>query len=242
MKFTNAYELNLLLYQKGLIDGLHLGIRGDCEIETKIDDKILLNLLNKIWVDWRWGETEGEVNATYGGFYDLYLDSNDELSMDVSINDDILDFDGNPFDIEKILGLISKHLSLDCVDQDEYLEYQICLDLELAYESLKEANYQSLIFSIKSYEKDTQLKLEILNKIKEQDIDKIKELVFDYLVSVHKEKHKSYEGFSLTIEDNFFSNYTGTGHEKVKGLRTFLESQILEIDIDLTDITIANKT
>ncbi|MCK0179106.1 hypothetical protein MWU50_07380 [Flavobacteriaceae bacterium S0862] len=242
MKFTNAYELNLLLYQKGLIDGLHLGIRGDYEIETKINDENLLNLLNKIWGAWRWDETEGEANATYGGFYDLYLDSNNELSMDVSINDDILDFNGNPFDIEKILGIISKYLSLDCVDQDEFLEYQICLDLELDYESLKEAIYQSPIFSIKSYENDTQLKLELLNKIKEQDIDKIKELVVDYLVLVHKEEHESYEGFSLTIEDNYFSNYTGTGHEKVKGLRTFLESQLLEIDIDLTNIAIANKT
>ncbi|MDC1276931.1 hypothetical protein N8Z48_02100 [Algibacter sp.] len=238
MKFTNAYELNLFLYKKGLIEGLYLGLRGEYEIETKINDNKLLKILNEIWGNWRWGETEGEANATYGGFYDLNLNSNDELSMNVSINDDILDFDGNPFDIEKILGIISKHLSLECVDHDEFLEYQICLDLEIDYESLNEGVYQFPIFSIKNYENDTQLKL--LNKIKEQDIAKIKELVVAYLVLTHKENHKSYEGFSLTIEDNCFSNYTGTGHEKVKGLRTFLESQLLEID--LTNIAIANKT
>ncbi len=232
MKFTNAYELNLFLYKKGLIEGLYLGLRGEFEIVTKINDNKLLKLLNEIWGNWRWGETEGKANATSGGFYDLYLDSNDELSIDVSINDDILDFQGNPFDIEKILGIISKHLSLECVDHDEFLEGQICIDLELDYESFDEGVCQPPILSIKSCENDTQLKLELLNKIKDQDIAKIKELVVAYLVSTHKD-HVSYEGFSLTIEDNYFLNYAGTGHEKVEGLRTFLESQLLEIDIDV---------
>lgn len=241
MKFTNAYELILFLHKKGLIEGLDLGLRGEYQIITKINDNELLKILYEIWGDWRWGETEGVVNATYSGWYDLNLDSNKELSMDVSINDDILEFYGNPFDIEKILGIISKHLSLKYVDNDEFLEYQICIDLELDYESLKERAHQSQIFSIKSVgDSDDELKLEILNKIKEQDIDKIKELVIDYVVLTHKENHKSYKGFYLLIEGNHISSYTGSGYEKVKGLRTFLESQLLEID--LTKIAIANKT
>jgi hypothetical protein len=243
MKFTNAYELNLFLYKKGLIEGLDLGLRGEYQIITEINDNKLLKILNEIWGDWRWGETEGEANAIYSGWYDLNLDSNNELSMDVSINDDILDFYGNPFEIEKILGIISKHLSLDCVDQDELLEYQICIDLELDYESLKEGARQSQTFSIKGdQDSDDQLKLEILNKIKEQDIDKIKELVVDHVILTHKENHQSYEDFYLLIEGNDISRYTGTGYEKVKGLRTFLENQLLEIEIDLTKIEIANKT
>ena len=96
--------------------------------------------------------------------------------------------------------------------------------------------------SLNDEDSDDQLKMEILNKIKEQDIDKIKELVVVYVVLTHKENHKSYEGFYLLIEDNYISRYTGTGYEKVKGLRTFLESQLLEIEIDLTKIAIANKT
>src|SRR6056300_1558362 len=143
MKFTNAYELNLFLHKKGLIEGLHLGLRGEYKIETKIKDKALLKILNEIWADWRWGEDDGEAYANHDGYYNLYLDSNDELSMNISIHDDILDFDGNPFDIEKILGIINKYLSLDCVDLDEYLEYQICLDLVLVYENLNKRVYKT---------------------------------------------------------------------------------------------------
>lgn len=234
MKFTNAYELNLFLYKKGLIEGLYLGLRGEFEIETKINDNKLLKILHEIWGNWRWGESEEELNATYGGFYNLKLNSNDELTMDISINDDIRDFHGIPFDIEEILRIISKHLSLENVDNHDFLELQICLNMELDYENLNKKVYQSPIFSIKGYENDTQLKLELLNKTKKQELDKTKELVVDYLVLTHKKHHgSSYEGFFLTIEDNYFSGYMGTGHEKVKGLRRFLESQLLEIDIDV---------
>ena len=237
MKFTNAYELNLFLHKKDLIEGLDLGLRGEYQIITKINDKKLLKILNEIWGNWRWGE-----NVTYNGWYDLILDSNEELSMEVSIDEDLLDFYGNPFDIEKILGNISKQLSLENVDHDEFLEYQICLDLELDYESLKKGTYQSQLFSIKSYnDSDDELKLEILNKTKEKDIYKIKELLVDYLVLTHKENHVSYEGFYILIDGNNISSYNGTGYEKVEGLRTFLESQLLEIEIDATKLALLTK-
>ena len=38
MKFTNAYELNLFLHKKDLIEGLDLGLRGEYQIITKIND------------------------------------------------------------------------------------------------------------------------------------------------------------------------------------------------------------
>jgi hypothetical protein len=41
MNFKNAYDLNLFLFENGLIEGLFIGIRGEYEfISIIIDEKI----------------------------------------------------------------------------------------------------------------------------------------------------------------------------------------------------------
>lgn len=233
MNFKNAYDLNLFLFEKGLLEGLYLGIRGEYEIVSKIKDEKILNILKEIWGKWRWGETEGVANATYGGFYDLYIDSNNDLQMSNSIVDDILDFNGNPFDIEKILAIISEYLLLDNLDEDEYLEYQICLDLELEYENLEDAfSYDFSDFKIKSYNKNDDLSKELSLKIINQDIEKLKSLILDYIIKTHKKNH-SYEGFFLKIEDNNITNYDGKGFEYINYLKTYMINQLIDFDIDL---------
>ena len=41
---------------------------------------------------------------------------------------------------------------------------------------------------------------------------------------------------SLKVEDNCFSDYSGTGSEVNYELKTFLENETLDIDIDFTKI------
>ena len=241
MNFKNAYDLNLFLFEKGLLEGLHIGIRGDYEVITKIKDEKILKILKEILGDWIWGVTEGEANATYQGFYNLYIDSNNNLEMSNSIDDDILDFQGNPFDIEKILMIISDYLLLDNLDKEEYLEYQICLDIEMEYEKLEESFFYDFSdFNIKSFEKNDELSNELSAKITEQDIEKIKLLLSEYFIKVHNDNH-SYKGFYLRIEENNFLNYNGTGFEKIKNLKTFMENQLIDIDIDLSLLNIAKN-
>ena len=60
-------------------------------------------------------------------------------------------------------------------------------------------------------------------------------MVIEYLLEVHNGSH-SYEGFSLKVEDNCFSDYSGTGSEVNYELKTFLENETLDIDIDFTKI------
>lgn len=42
MKFTDAYQLNLYLFNRGLISGLYLSERGEYEIESTIKDRELV--------------------------------------------------------------------------------------------------------------------------------------------------------------------------------------------------------
>jgi hypothetical protein len=231
MKFTDAYQLNLYLFNRGLISGLYLSERGEYEIESTIKDRDLLKLLDEIWGDWRWGETDGESNAIHGGFYNLFLDSHDNLAMDVSINDNFLDSWGNPFDIEKILSIVCDNLSLDSIDKEELLEYQICVDIELEYEDIEKSDYTWSTFSIKSFEEDDELSTELNLKLNQQSLDIIKKGIVQYLLEIHKKENSSYEGFSLIIEDNYFSDYSGTGCEEVNGLRSFLENYMIDIEL-----------
>jgi len=237
MKFTNAYDLILFLFKNDLISGLYLGLRGEYEIKSRIKDIKLLKLLDEIWGDWRWGETDGKANAIHEGFYNFSIDSKDVLVMELSVQDDILDYHGNPFEIEKILEIISDNIELDFIDEEECLEYQICIDIELKYENINNSIYDLSVFSIKSFESDDDKIKELTTKLDERTIKILKEKVVEYLLSIHKKNH-NYDGFSLIINENYFSNYTGTDLEEVKDIKSFLENYTLEFNLDLDKLVI----
>jgi hypothetical protein len=237
MKFSNAYELNLYLYKNGLIEGVDLGVRGEYKVQTKVADPNLLKILNETWGDWRWGENSEGNNALKEGFYDLYLEKDGSLGMNVTIHEDLLDFFGNPFDIEELLAIPLETLSLDSIDIDDDLEYQLCLNIDLENQDVEGKVYQISGFNIKSYSKGDDIDKELSKKPDENALLEIKENILDYLLSVHKKNH-SYKGFTLKIEDNYFSNYYGTGQSKVKDLRSFLEKQTVDIEIDTINLTL----
>jgi hypothetical protein len=232
MKFTNAYELIYSLYEKDLIDGFDSSIRGDFEVRTSIDDEKILKILDEICADLIFGGT-----AIYQGCYEFEFDSNNDLSMSVQIDDDILEFHGNTFDIEQILSVISNYLSLQYIEKVEDLEFQISLDIELEYNNIEKSDYELLVFTIKDFDSSEELTNEINRKIKECDIDKLKELVIDELVKQHKDNH-SYTGFSLTIDESQITSYSASGHEEVEDFKESLENHIIDIEIDFTKLGI----
>jgi hypothetical protein len=225
MKFNNAYDLILFLYNKGLFQGLHVSLRGEYEIETSIKNPRILSFLEDIWNDF---------SFIYQGFYDLILDDKN-LGFTIDIADDILDFDGSPFKIEDILSIINEQLNLKFIDKEENLEYQICIDLELEYQNLEKTEYKFQQFTISSSQKDDEISKELSSKLKGYPLTKIKEDIVDYCLKTHK-KHHSYEGFGLKIEDNDISRYDGTGCVEIKNLKQFLQAKEINLLIDISDL------
>jgi hypothetical protein len=228
MKFDNAYDLVLHLFDKGLLTGLSLGIRGDYSIDPTIQDSDLLELLTEIFDEWRWNSGD----ATYQGWYEFGKGSDGNLGFQVYVSEDIKEHWGTPFDIEPILKIISDELLLSTIDKEEFLQYQICLDLEIEYPDISKLEYDLSVFKIRSRNEGDEIDEEINNKIQEVDLLKIQQLVIDNLAQTHKSEH-CYVGFSLIIEDdNDFNNYVGTGFETQDEIKDFLENYPIEFELE----------
>jgi hypothetical protein len=228
MKFDNAYDLILHLFDNGLLKGIDLGIRGEYTIESSIQDTDLLKLLTEIFGKWRWGPCV----ACDEGYYDLVKDENGELGFSVSISSDIMDFHGNPFEIEDILKIIVDELGLTKVDAEEYLEYQLVLDLDLDYPDINDSDFDLSEFEIHGETEGDEIDKEIINNLKKSDIFKLKLVIVDYLVKVHRENHDNFTGFSLSIDRNYIGPYYGTGHEFIDGLKEFFAAYPIEYELD----------
>jgi hypothetical protein len=228
MKFDNAYDLILHLFNKGLLKGIELGIRGEYSVDTTIHDSELLELLKEIFGKWRWESGF----ATYEGYYDLIKVEDGDLGFSVNIASDILDFHGNPYEIEDILKIIVDELSLTKVDAEEYLEYQLVLDLELDYSDIHESEYDLSEFEIHGETEGDELDKELIDNLKKSDIFKLKQVILDYLVEVHKENHDNFTGFSLSIDRNSIGPYYGTGVEFIDGLKEFFEAYEINYNLN----------
>lgn len=224
-KFNNAYDLMLFLYNKGLFKGVYVGLRGEYQNETSIRNPKILGFLEELWHDYAF---------IYGGFYNLILiDKN--LGFTVTITDDILDFDGSPFEIEDILSIINEQLNLKSIDKEENLEYQICIDLELEIQNSENSIYKFEKFTITSFEKDNEINKELNDKLENYNTTRLKADITEYCLKTHKTRH-DYQGFTLKIEDNDISRYDGTGYEEIKNLKQFLQAKETNLLIDNSDL------
>lgn len=230
MKFNNAYSLILHLFDKDLLQGIDLGIRGDCSINSTIKDSGLLKILTEIFGEWRWGPG---VSCEQGYYY-FIKNEYGELGFDVRISSDILDSDGNPFEIEGILQILVHELGLNKIDAEESLEFQMVLDLELDYPDTKVSKFDLQLFEIYSNTIGDEIDLEIKNKLAEIDIVRLKHLIVDYLIKIHKKHHEiNFTGFSLKIKShNYIEYYDGIGHEFIDGLKEFFENYSLEYETE----------
>lgn len=224
-KFNNAYDLMLFLYNEGLFKGVYVGLRGEYQNETSIRNPKIISFLEELWHDYAF---------IYGGFYDLILiDKN--LGFTVNISDDILDFDGSPFEIEDILSIINEQLNLKSIDKKENLEYQICIDLELDIQNSENPECKFEQFAITSFQKGDKINEELTTKLKNYNISRIKEDIIKHCLKIHK-THHNYQGFTLKIEDNGISRYEGTGYEEIKNLKQFLQAKETNLLIDNSDL------
>ncbi len=205
-----------------------MGIRGEYTVDTTIHDSDLLELLKEIFGKWRWESGF----STYEGYYDLIKVEDGDLGFSVSISSDILDFHGNPFEIEDILKIIVDELGLTKVDAEEYLEYQLVLDLELDYSDIHESEFDLSEFEIHGETEGDELDKELIDNFKKSDIFKLKQVILDYLVNVHKENHDNFKGFSLSIDRNSIGPYYGTGVEFINGLKEFFKAYEINYNLN----------
>lgn len=229
MKFDNAYSLLLHLFDNGLLKGINLGLRGEYTVESTIQDPNLLNILNDVFGEWRWSNG-GIIDE---GYYELVKDKNGELAFAVNISTDILDFWGNPFEIEDILKIIVDELALNKINLDKYLEYQLVLDLELDYPDTKKTNFKLEKFEIYSTTIGDEIDTEIKSKRKEFDLFSVQQAVVDYLLKVHIENHKfDFTGFWLSIQHgNAIGPYYGIGHDFLEGLKEIFEKKRIDFEL-----------
>ncbi len=229
MKFNNAYSLILHLYENGLLKGIDLGLRGEYTVDTTVKDPKLLKILNELFGEWRWS-SGGELEE---GYYELVRGENGELAFGISISTDILDFWGNPFEIEDILRIIVEELELTKVDMDEYLENQFILDLEIDYPNTNKPTFEIQKFEIYSDTKGDEIDIEIKTKLLENDLNRLKQMIADYLVNVHKQNHKfDFSGFQLIIDRrNSIGPYYGTGHEYFEGIKKVFKEKVIEFEM-----------
>ena len=229
MKFNNAYSLILHLFENGLLKGVDLGLRGEYTVNTTVKDANLLKILNDLFGEWRWSDG-GVIDE---GYYELVKDENGELAFDVGISTDILDFWGNPFNIVEILQIVVDVLDLSSIDKDEYLELQLILDLELDYPDTNKPIFDLQKFEIYSETEGDKIDAEVTKKLNDYNLTRLKELIVDYLVKVHKENHQyNFTGFRLTIDSgNSIGPYYGTGHEYYDGLKQSFEEFYIEYEI-----------
>jgi len=219
-----------------MLEGIHVGLRGEYSIETSLKNTKLIELLHDIFNDWNQNSESGEWNLNYGGFYSLFEKEDGELVFDVSISDDLLDSNGHPFDIEILLGMICKEIELETPDLEDWLEYQICIELEIEYVDIKSENYEFNKLIIKSFEDDN-IEQELNRKLNDEILTKIKTKFAQHFAELHiQEYHHYYSGFSLKIEDNYFNEYNGSGFETKEGLKIQLEKNEIGLEIETKHI------
>jgi hypothetical protein len=239
MKFKNAYDLFVFLSKKQMINGIYIGLRGELELISSIKNKELLEIIDEKFLEWYW-HAHSESLAIHGGFYSLILNPKDNsLEIGNSIDDDILDFYGNPFDIETLLNIVVDFLLLENVDKDDYLEHQICINLKLSFENINDNDYKIDNCFITSFEENNELSNELLSKLNEKELNKLKLKIVKYLKNIHLENFRNeYKGFELIIDENYFSSYSGIGYKLIDGFKNYMENQIFETEIDISTYNI----
>ncbi|EDM25757.1 hypothetical protein LNTAR_15112 [Lentisphaera araneosa HTCC2155] len=228
MIYTNSYDLIKELYRRELLKGMRIGIRGELSLDSKITDSNLLQLLNEVWVAWA-GSSEGdEVNGLHQGYYNLYLDHKGDVSLGITIDEDLKDFHGDIFNHEKILTLIKEGLKLECINPNEDLYSQMGVDLELRYDSNQlDDNLENL--SVYSAD-DKQLSVELKEKEQHLEEAKLKARIIDYLVETSCEHCGSYDRLYINIEGGGTWQYQGLGYEGRGNIKDFMKAY--EIDFE----------
>ena len=196
-KFNNSYELLNYLVRKKLLSGFYLSTAPmyfDLNLKTKINNTELLNNIETICNTWM---VENAINT---GFYSFIFEENGELILDASIQDDLLNFYGNPFDLQKIFSIILEVLNINSFDKEEWFENY--LELTIKFKRVNN-NCQFEEFSIELIDEEYISKREFDN-LKNNSLIEIKKSLEQYFIENIEIVCKD---FSVSIIENNFTEF-----------------------------------
>ena len=196
-KFNNSYELLNYLVRKKLLSGFYLSTAPmyfDLNLKTKINNTELLNHIETICNTWM---VENAINT---GFYSFIFEENGELILDASIQDDLLNFYGNPFDLQKIFSIILEVLNINSFDKEEWFENY--LELTIKFKRVNN-NCQFEEFSIELIDEEYISKREFDN-LKNNSLIEIKKSLEQYFIENIEIVCKD---FSVSIIENNFTEF-----------------------------------
>lgn len=213
MKFKSAYEYIESLYKAEKLIGLEIGLQREFTIIGELAEQDI-QVLNNIW---------GSYYHQYSGFHKLCYDSNNNLCFEITIDEDITDYESFPGDLEEMASIVTKTLNLENIDPEDSLQYQFEINLEIDFYNLHDS-----LYSLKKFEVITDyteaLKQELESKLNEDMLSKIKDLTVSYIKEVHINKFAGYfDGFYLELDQTEVSSYTGSGSSR-ESLKLFLEN------------------
>lgn len=236
MLFKNAYELVHYLFSQGMLQGFYIGLRGEFSIESSLKNPKLLMIIDSIFDGLNKKNLSDYWDLNQGGFYLIDENEEGELILNVTILDNLLDSYGHPFDIEVFLRIVCEELGLKTPDYDDWLEYQICIDLNLEYIDLNQEIYEFSILNVKSIEKG-KIEQELKKKLNEDSLTNVKAKLALYFAEKHRQEHTYYyPGFNLKIVENYFNEYDGSGFESYQGLKLVLEQNEINLNVSTKDI------
>lgn len=198
-KFNNTYELIIYLVNENLLSGFYLSqgqMHYELQLQTKITDAKLLNHIKNILNSWML------ENATNEGFYDFIIEDNGELSLDVNIQDDLLGFYGNPFDLQKIFSNLLEVLNINSFDKEEWFENFFELTIEFNRVNDK-CDFEEFNFELIDDEYISKIEFDYL---KNNSLIEIKKSLEQYFID---NMEIGYSDFSVSILENNFNNITG---------------------------------
>ena len=166
----------------------------DLNLKTKINNTELLNHIETICNTWM---VENAINT---GFYSFIFEENGELILDASIQDDLLNFYGNPFDLQKIFSIILEVLNINSFDKEEWFENY--LELTIKFKRVNN-NCQFEEFSIELIDEEYISKREFDN-LKNNSLIEIKKSLEQYFIENIEIVCKD---FSVSIIENNFTEF-----------------------------------
>ena len=213
MKFKNAYEYIESLFKAEKLIGLEIGLQREFTIIGELAEQEI-QVLNNIW---------GSYYPHYSGFHKLCYDSNNNLCFEITIDEDIKDYQNFPGDEEEMASIVTKTLNLENIVPEDPLHCQVAINLEIDFYNLHDSLYSLKKIEVITDYSET-LKEELESKLNDAMLSKIKNLIVSYIKEVHINEFSGYfDGFYLELDNTEAWSYRGSGSSR-ESLKSFLEN------------------
>ena len=217
MKYSNAYDLVLYLYNKKILTDFSFTGFGEVKLHGDIDDFNLEMLLKSIWLEWTMIPTKATAKDI--GDYSLDYCKNEGLYVNGYCQDDY-PYKKDEIQIDSILQSIIEYLELGNIDYDLPLNEQIDLYFKLEFGDV------SNDFSIGSGDFDI-LDKEINEKLVSIGKNNLINFISKKIETIHGQLYPEYD-FKIEIEVSVICSYSIYWHEKYTNLKESLGNIIID--------------